>query len=134
VGGWVGGEGEPKTVRNIYACSGVLSWSENTWNSIHQYIYFLMYFENFRDCRRLLWDSFAFPNKGFWIELLCSDKAKSVKCVCVCVCVRAFAESLQNGCIIYWCRNLVWMSQEGDCVCLCSILYTVSFWFQIFWN
>jgi hypothetical protein len=72
------GGGGPKTVRNIYACSGVVSWSENTRNSIHQYIYFLMHFENFRDCRRLLWDSSAFPNKVFWIELLCSDKAKSV--------------------------------------------------------
>lgn len=31
MGWWVGGlGGEPKTVRNIYACSGVLSWSENT--------------------------------------------------------------------------------------------------------
>jgi hypothetical protein len=78
-----GGGNRRQLVRNIYACSGVLSWSENTQNSIHQYINFLKcVFENFRDCRRLLWDSFASPSEGFWIEVLCSGKAKSVKCVC----------------------------------------------------
>jgi len=36
-----GGERDRRQlVRNIYACSGVLSWSENTRNSIHQYINF----------------------------------------------------------------------------------------------